>query len=101
MEDTQAEEDTEGQCLGCSFKALPRKVLCQACLLEAAKDKEAEKADMIALIKHRVRDSLQEVLSKTTQPGTVSSPPFAQRNAPREPSLASGTEDDFAGLTLR
>lgn len=53
MEDTQAEEDdTEGQFLGCGIKALPQKVLCQACLLEATRDKETEKADMIALIKH-------------------------------------------------
>lgn len=94
MEDKQAEEDIEGHCLVCGFKALPRKVLCQACLLEAATDKEAEKADMIALIKQTVRNSLQEMSGKTTQPGTVFSPPFAQRNASREPSLASGSEEE-------
>lgn len=81
--------------LGCGQTALPGKMLCRACPLEAATDKEPERTDITSLIRQTIRESLQDLSTKPSQTVTsISSPPLAQKTSKRETSLKSISEEE-------
>lgn len=89
----QEEESRDDLCVGCGLKALTGKMLCKVCLLEAATDKEAEKAEMVRIIKQTVKESLQDLTTTTSQPGESGvSLTAAQR--PRDPSPGSSSGEE-------
>lgn len=54
---------------GCRQMAFKGKMLCRNCLLKAAGEKEAERADMAQLIRQMVKESLQDLSTIISQPG--------------------------------
>lgn len=89
----QEEESRDDLCVGCGLRALTGKILCKAFLLEAAMDKEAKKTEMIRMIKQTDKESLQDLMTTTSQPGESGmSLTAAQTPRDHSPGSSSGEE---------